>query len=820
MENGNRTTAAVIGAGIGGLTTAIALRRVGVDVEVYERAGALRPAGFGLSLQGNAVASLRTLDIDLGLEKRGQEVISFNLLHPDGRLMRSMDFGQLSRTYAGAPSYCLDRSDLRAALLEEAGDCPIHLGVAATGYRNDPDGVRVRFADGREVHADLLVGADGIHSAIRRQLVGAEEPRTGGFVCWLATQEFAHPNVPRGASNHYWGAGMRFGMHDVGDGRIYWWGTKNATAEQARDWQGGKDDVIRAYAGWAEEVQDIIAATPEAGIIAVPAQDRPFRGRWGEGAVTLLGDAAHPMLPSLGQGAGSSVEDAVILAHCLSNSAEPVGALRRYEELRRKRTRMLVNKSRSLGRIEQLEAAFPRAVRSVYFRQAPKAVLRQVNKRPMTPPPAPEKVAVGRTLGALERWHWIADQISPLNVVARARVHGALTEALLRQRLDAVQARHPLLRVAVVADPDGSNPRFVPADDRPIPLRLAEGADWEQEVDGRELTEPLGSAEGPLLRAVLLSSGPETHDVLLTLSHTIADGSTALALLAELLRLGDDKARVATPTRPAPEAMLPAGHRGVRGSAKMLRMAVGGQLTALRRRPGRLAASQNVEFGQRRTRFVHREITGAVHSGLRQACEREGVTVVDATAAALLTAVARDGDPDRSRVYGIGFPTQLRDDFVPGLTRAEPGAYMTMIPAYARYAPDAPAWTVAREIDTELARRAARGEHLSGLRLLGLLCPKSPGTSAKSLRLMEDNGPGNVWLYHATQPAAAGAGPWQVCGMQFVCGASVSSYLMVSVSTDDDGLQLNFAYANGILTPERVHAIAAEVVDVLGRMAA
>jgi len=143
-----------------------------------------------------------------------------------------------------------------------------------------------------------------------------------------------------------------------------------------------------------------------------------------------------------------------------------------------------------------------------------------------------------------------------------------------------------------------------------------------------------------------------------------------------------------------------------------------------------------------------------------------------------------------------------------------------MIPAYATYAPDGSTWTMAREIDTDLARRAARGDHLSGLRLLGLLCPASPGTSGKALRLMEDNGPGGVWLYHANQPAADGAGPWQVCGMQFVCGASVSSSLMVAVSSDDDGLQLNFAYADGILTRDRVTTIAGEVVDVLGRMAA
>jgi hypothetical protein len=204
---------------------------------------------------------------------------------------------------------------------------------------------------------------------------------------------------------------------------------------------------------------------------------------------------------------------------------------------------------------------------------------------------------------------------------------------------------------------------------------------------------------------------------------------------------------------------------------------------------------------------------------LRQACEHEGVRVVDAVAAALLTAVAHDVDPDRARVYGIGFPIQLRGDLVPGLTHTEPGAYVTMVPAFARYLPDASTWAISRQLGADLHRRIARGEHLSGLRLLGLLCPQSPATSAKSMRLMQDNGPGNVWLYQADSPDAVGTdGGWHVSGMQFVCGASVSSYLMVGVSSDRDGLQLNFSYPDGILTRERVLAISEHVVDSLGRM--
>lgn len=247
-------------------------------------------------------------------------------------------------------------------------------------------------------------------------------------------------------------------------------------------------------------------------------------------------------------------------------------------------------------------------------------------------------------------------------------------------------------------------------------------------------------------------------------------------------------------------------------------MALGGRWTVLRRRPGRLTATTDVDFDQRRTRFLHREITGAAYARLRHACECRGVTLVDATAAVLLTAVARDADPERARVYGIGFPTQLRGHLLPGAAHTEAGAYVTMVPTYARYDPNAPIWPIAQEIGADLARRMARGEHLSGLRLLGLLCPRSPATSRKALRLMEDKGPGNVWLYSAAEAETAGAlDSWRVSQPQFVCGASVSSYLMVSVSSEGGRLHLNFAYAAGILTPARAHAIAEEVTDLLSR---
>ncbi|QEU90695.1 FAD-dependent monooxygenase [Streptomyces kanamyceticus] len=385
MSERTNPRAIVIGAGIGGLATAVALRRVGVEVEIYERAPELRPAGFGISVMSNAVAALRALDIDLGLEKRGQTILHTEIMTDKGRTLRSLPL-ETAGDRLGAPSVAMYRGDLQAALLDALGGLPVSLGAVATGYDTTGDGVRVTFEDGREATGDILIGADGINSAIRRAVTGDKRgPRYGGFLCWLSVTPFTHPKITKGFNAHYWGLGSRFGLHDVGKGRAYWWGTVNMPADAARDWDGDKDRIVRAYAGWADEVREAIRTTPVEDIVAVPAQDRPFLENWGEGPVTLLGDAAHPMLPSLGQGGSTAIEDAVVLAQCLASRKDPVAALRAYEKLRRERTREMVEVSRKFGGFEQLENPVLRAVRDVYLRHAPQSVLFKPFQRALTP---------------------------------------------------------------------------------------------------------------------------------------------------------------------------------------------------------------------------------------------------------------------------------------------------------------------------------------------------------------------------------------------------------------------------------------------------
>ncbi|MFD7665032.1 FAD-dependent monooxygenase [Streptomyces sp. NPDC059788] len=399
MLRGNRVRAVVIGAGIGGLTCALALRRVGIDVAVYERATELRAAGSGLSVMSNAVTALATLGIDLGLDGRGRTVTSFTVLDHRGREIRDLPFAEVCEQ-VGAPSVCLSRSDLQEALLDAIGDCPLHLGATASGFDIGASGVTAHFTDGRSARGDLLIGADGLHSAVRGRLVGPEPSQDSGYVCWLGIVPFRHPEVAPGSVRHYWGDGQRFGLVDIGGGRFYWWGTRSMPAARSHAWDGTKGEITQAYEGWADEVRAAIDATPPEDILAVPSRDRAFLERWGAGPVTLLGDAAHPMLTTLGQGAGMAIEDAVVLAHTLAEpgaSDDVPLALRTYEDRRRDRTRTMVAVARSMSDLEQGATPEQRQARDSYFRSAPRRELARHTAESLTFPgiPAPGRASCG-----------------------------------------------------------------------------------------------------------------------------------------------------------------------------------------------------------------------------------------------------------------------------------------------------------------------------------------------------------------------------------------------------------------------------------------
>ncbi|MFC9664054.1 FAD-dependent oxidoreductase [Nocardia sp. NPDC127606] len=368
-------TAIVAGAGVAGLTTAIALRRSGFDVTVYERAEGMRSGGFGLSVMSNAVAALDSLGIDLDLEQRGRALERYYVKDSRGKLIREFPFPEIIARL-GVPSVCIGRGDLLATLRDQEPDLPVVFGAAAERFEVSGDRVRLYLAEGREVEADVLIGADGFHSAIRRQLNGPEEGwRESGYIVWLGITDYAHPRFEPGSVVHFWGDGKRFGLVDIGHGRLYWWATENMPLARAQEWSGGRADLLDRYRGWAEEVVEAIRITPEDSLTSVITRDRPFIDRWGSGPVTLVGDAAHPMLTSLGQGAAMAIEDAAILAEQIGGADDISSALRAYEDGRRDRTRAVVEATRAISDFEQSQGPVRRRFRDAYFRLMPHRAL-------------------------------------------------------------------------------------------------------------------------------------------------------------------------------------------------------------------------------------------------------------------------------------------------------------------------------------------------------------------------------------------------------------------------------------------------------------
>ena len=351
----------IAGGGIGGLTAAIALRQAGLPVQVLERTPEIRELGAGITLQANAVLALRRIGLDRAVMAAGRSIGIASIRRWDGTLLSGTDFREIE-TLLGAPSVAIHRATLQRILLEALGPGVLRAGSEVVVYEAGPDGVEVRLGDGGRIAGAALIGADGIRSAVRARLLGDGDPLYAGYVSWRGVTPENFQPAPQEVCES-WGAGRRFGIVPIEKGRVYWFATLN-TPPGGRDEPGqSRATLLRLFKGWHPPVQALLEATPEEAILRNDILHRMPVRTWGEGRAALLGDAAHPMTPNLGQGAGQAIEDAVVLAECLRGEPDIPAALRRYEARRIPRANGFVLGSLRLGRLAQLENGLARALR-------------------------------------------------------------------------------------------------------------------------------------------------------------------------------------------------------------------------------------------------------------------------------------------------------------------------------------------------------------------------------------------------------------------------------------------------------------------------
>jgi len=337
----------VIGGGIAGLCTAIALRQMGLNVTVYEKAAAIAPVGAGITLWPNALRVLRHLNLADAIIQAGAQIEEAQIRTAGGRPLACSHPGQL-----GEPTIGIHRAELHRILLAALPQDVVRLGAACTGFTQNEQQITATFAGGETAQADLLIGADGIHSAIRAQIWPQVKPRYAGYTAWRGVV-VTDQTFTLGQTFEAWGKGARFGVVPLSERLIYWFATANSVAGQTQSAAGHKTRLQQQFQGWHHPIGYLLKATPAEAILHHDIYDLPPFTPWSQGRATLVGDAAHPTTPNMGQGACMAIESAFTLATCFKEHSDIAAALHSYEVQRQPRTAYVTRQSWQIGRVGQ-----------------------------------------------------------------------------------------------------------------------------------------------------------------------------------------------------------------------------------------------------------------------------------------------------------------------------------------------------------------------------------------------------------------------------------------------------------------------------------
>jgi 2-polyprenyl-6-methoxyphenol hydroxylase-like FAD-dependent oxidoreductase len=372
--------ALISGAGIAGLAAGIGLHRAGLEVEIFERSPQLQEIGAGLMIWPNGSRALKALSV----EPRTLEVKKVTLSNSSGRRLAEMPVDSAYVRYGSAVTFT-HRADLQAALAKTFGPRGLRLGCEVRGFVEDEGKVEVTLLDGTVATGDLLVGADGLRSPVRRQLLGDGDPTYLGSTIWRGLVASEGMAVPPGSGINWWGRGAEFLAFHLADSKIYWAGVTKEPRGEKPGPGGHKQDLLDRFGAWTPPVPALIAATKEDAILRNDMYDRPPAQHWSRGRVTLVGDAAHPMSPNQGQGACQALEDGVALGESVQRTSSLAEAFQLYERRRLRRANREVAMSRQATRGVQIDNPLLCVVRDGFMRLLPRRLISRIQDATLAP---------------------------------------------------------------------------------------------------------------------------------------------------------------------------------------------------------------------------------------------------------------------------------------------------------------------------------------------------------------------------------------------------------------------------------------------------
>lgn len=365
----------IIGAGIGGLTTAIALKQKGFKVRIFEQAPTIKEVGAGIILPSNAFQVYKSLGLSASIMQQGFKIKSMNITNGFLKPLSKINLSYFEQKYS-ANNIAIHRAALQQILLQQLKPSELFLNHALQEINSHEQGCSLTFKQGHAIESDILIGADGIQSVVRQFLFPESRIRKANQLCWRGVVDFQLPAIYDAELNEVWGTKHRFGFVPISSKKVYWYALMDL--DNATDVQ--TESLAKHFSSYHELVPTIISKTPTSSIHVSRISDLKPMSSWHKGRICLLGDAAHATTPNMGQGACQAIEDAYVLANCLEKYPCTV-ALEKYETLRLSKANGVIKNSWNIGQIAHLKNPIFRFLRNQTVRFMPKSVVQRKNEQ-------------------------------------------------------------------------------------------------------------------------------------------------------------------------------------------------------------------------------------------------------------------------------------------------------------------------------------------------------------------------------------------------------------------------------------------------------
>jgi 2-polyprenyl-6-methoxyphenol hydroxylase-like FAD-dependent oxidoreductase len=360
----------IIGAGIGGLTTALTLKQKGLNVTIFESSVEIKPVGAGIILANNAMQVFQKLGIQNQIEKAGNKISYMKITDTQLNTISVADLTQYEKKY-GVHNIAIHRGELQKILANEVGYDNIKLSKRLSKIEKD-ELFKLTFEDNSTIESKIVIGADGIKSVVRNQLFEKSILRNAKQLCWRGICEIDLPQKYHNELNEAWGKGKRFGFVKIRDKKVYWYALANSKSVEADE-----VNLTEFFSEFHIDILNIISATTKEQIIVSNIFDLKPIDKWQGENVCLIGDAAHATTPNLGQGACQAIEDAYVLGKLLDNGMPIENTFKAYEKLRRKKAHTIVSTSWTVGKMAHIENRLGIWLRNLVMKNMPKSANRK-----------------------------------------------------------------------------------------------------------------------------------------------------------------------------------------------------------------------------------------------------------------------------------------------------------------------------------------------------------------------------------------------------------------------------------------------------------